>query len=629
MKGHSKLTKLVFLLPLSAHAATYNVPGDFASIQAAIDAAVDGDEIVVAPGEYVGQQTVMGKAITLRSSLGPAVTRLSGTGDHTDAALVVRNVTSGTFEVRGFTLSGSTLQAGPPSAFLVSNSHAAIIGNVFTGNSGHVASISSSTARVERNHFHSNYCTNFSSSLHVSYGVNTQILNNVFSDNDYCGGIEFSGSTTSGPTAITNNTFVDTVTGVNFSLTPYPAEVIVRNNVFAAFSSRARAGNAVRVATQAPALTWEHNVVYGYTTPFFGFPDPSGANGNQTADPMLSGAPAMDFRPDTGSPLIDAGLNSEVTTGATDYYDQERINPATGVVDIGAVEYYLETPVVALFGSRTTALLSESVDLRWEVSSGADACTASGAWSGARPLNGMETLTLAAYGSNDFTLTCTQGAVTRAKTVSVFVLAPPSLRFDDDLDILIGQSATIDWRASGATSCEASGAWSGSKPASGEQTQTPESAGVYDYELTCTNEAGSVSGRQRVTVHPTPSVTVTISPTVITLGQSATLTWTTIGTYLCERIDHQNNPAALNGEYSFTPTTVGQLTQTIKCLTPINSEVRASATLTVNTPPPPPPPPPPAARRGGGGAFDPLVLFGLGGLLVLVAQRRSRSLACR
>ncbi len=52
----------------------------FSSIQAAIDAAADGDEVVVAPCVYFETINFLGKAICLRSSDGPEVTVIDGTG---------------------------------------------------------------------------------------------------------------------------------------------------------------------------------------------------------------------------------------------------------------------------------------------------------------------------------------------------------------------------------------------------------------------------------------------------------------------------------------------------------------------------------------------------------------------
>ena len=58
---------------------------DFASIQAAVDYASAGDEILIAPGVYTSDHPahvvdLLGKAITLRSSDGPGVTIIDGEG---------------------------------------------------------------------------------------------------------------------------------------------------------------------------------------------------------------------------------------------------------------------------------------------------------------------------------------------------------------------------------------------------------------------------------------------------------------------------------------------------------------------------------------------------------------------
>lgn len=56
------------------------VPGDHATIRAAIDAATPGDEILVAPGSYPGTIDFKGKAIALPSSGRSKLTAIDGSG---------------------------------------------------------------------------------------------------------------------------------------------------------------------------------------------------------------------------------------------------------------------------------------------------------------------------------------------------------------------------------------------------------------------------------------------------------------------------------------------------------------------------------------------------------------------
>ena len=118
------------LLTNSAHSEIINVPADQPTIQAGIDAASNGDEVIVAPGTYLETINLLGKAVTLRSSDGPEVTMI----DAENAGTVV-TCASGegvATVIEGFTITAGSSNAG--SGMFIENSSPTVTNCAFVDN---------------------------------------------------------------------------------------------------------------------------------------------------------------------------------------------------------------------------------------------------------------------------------------------------------------------------------------------------------------------------------------------------------------------------------------------------------------------------------------------------------------
>lgn len=106
------------LLCPAAVAATIHIPADYSTIQAGIDAASNGDTVLVAPGTYVENIDFLGKAIIVTSESGPVLTVIDG-GDpaNIDLASTVsfKNSEGSDSILKGFTIangSGTLVSGG-------------------------------------------------------------------------------------------------------------------------------------------------------------------------------------------------------------------------------------------------------------------------------------------------------------------------------------------------------------------------------------------------------------------------------------------------------------------------------------------------------------------------------------
>ncbi len=123
------LPGVLALFPAFASSSVISVPSDYVSIQEGIDRAVDGDTVLVAPGEYHECLNFGGKHILVKSSSGPTQTVITG-----DSTAVLVTFDSG--EDRRARLDGFTIRGGWM-AVLCANSGPVISHNILVGQHVH------------------------------------------------------------------------------------------------------------------------------------------------------------------------------------------------------------------------------------------------------------------------------------------------------------------------------------------------------------------------------------------------------------------------------------------------------------------------------------------------------------
>jgi serine protease len=192
-------------LPTNAIAGILSVPGAYSNIQAALNAAANGDVILVGPGVYTQNLTFGSKQVALRSTAGPSSTII-----HVAGGVGVQ--LGGNSELTGFTITGAVSDFG--AGVVVSGTGTLIKGNVFDGNvetsGGFGAAIGGNGASpiIDGNLFRNN-SSDFQFLSGVVAFVNSSspvIENNIFEDN-LSRAINFTLPEDSRPKVI-NNTFV-------------------------------------------------------------------------------------------------------------------------------------------------------------------------------------------------------------------------------------------------------------------------------------------------------------------------------------------------------------------------------------------------------------------------------------
>ncbi len=289
------------------------------SIQIAVDAASDGDTVLVDDGTYVLTTNVsITKGITVRSRNGYPASIVDGNDatrcfyiDNTNAVL------------DGFTIQNGYNPSGYGGGVDINN--AGIVQNSFlTGNQAR----DGGAIALDNG----------------GYAINCIITNNLASDNGsggYGGGVRcLNGGTVRG-CLVYGNTSVYYGGGINiWNAGAVQNCTIVDNTCSNGAGIRARGSSTIvnSIIYFNNGDNWvtdgsSYSFNYSCSTPAL----PGSGTGNITDDPLFENASSNDYHLTSSSTLINAGLNDAWMTGTFDLAGNDRIYG--GTVDIGAFEY--------------------------------------------------------------------------------------------------------------------------------------------------------------------------------------------------------------------------------------------------------------------------------------------------
>jgi hypothetical protein len=291
-----------------AHADVIHVPDDYPAIGDAIEAAEDGDEIIVAEGEYFEHFNLLGKAITLRSTDPEDPEVVANTIVNGDGALhvVVCNTDEGPDTIiNGFTVTGGEARGAGIAPYgggmLINTSNPTVMNCVFTGNTA----------------------TRDGGGMYAVESDGPTVTTCVFRENtaDQGGGMR---SYQSHPTLI-GCTFLENVADEGRGGYSYSSDTMY---VLCTFSgNKALFGGAMCIdegETLSNCILWGNSAPDGpeiWGPAIATYCDVQGGyegEGNIDADPQFIDPESGDYRLSPGSPCIDAGDNTAVPPAVAD-----------------------------------------------------------------------------------------------------------------------------------------------------------------------------------------------------------------------------------------------------------------------------------------------------------------------
>lgn len=362
------------LLFVPLYADTLEVPGTYATIQAAIDAAVDGDTVLVDSGTYYENINFNHKKITVKSVNGTTDTVIDANG----AGSVVTFTSAEDLDsvIDGFTITNGVNGSG--AGVMCGGSSPTIINNIINGNEGaagvgiaafsgspHVEGntifdntamvlgggifCNSSDAVVINNTFYGNFSGAKGGAINVSGGNPTVSYNVVYENTaDMHGG----GIATDNNTMTIDNNVIwgNTATANGGGIYVEAASPLIVHNTIVENTADSHGGgigiDGTSDVTVCNCILWDDFSPFGmeiwanystatvtvrYCDVDMGFT----GDGNINSDPLFADQTNKDLHLTWLSPCVNRGNNAD----ATEFDMEEDKRPYVSIVDMGADEY--------------------------------------------------------------------------------------------------------------------------------------------------------------------------------------------------------------------------------------------------------------------------------------------------
>jgi predicted outer membrane repeat protein len=366
---------------------TIQVPADYPTLQLAINAAGSGDTIVAAPGTYPESIIFIGKSITLTSSGGPQVTTIDGSGFLKSVITYQGSSGVGTSTLQGFTITGGDTVIG---GGVLTDTDLNVDNCIFTGNMADTGAGMASTGTdadltITGCTFADNLALNLGGGLYISEAQSVRsvtIADSLFRDNTAANGGGVYLNRNNSDCAVTRCTFLSNEAtdsggglqqvagdGLSHSLTVQDSvfanneaandgggihsaeadDLVINCTLYANQAGMTggglyRGGSVVAVTTLANNIFWDneasvsgsqaegagplqYNLIQGAS--------PSLGVGTINQAPGFRAAGSNDFRLRPGSPCIDAG-DTTLVTSTLDILGLPRAADDLGTPDTGA-----------------------------------------------------------------------------------------------------------------------------------------------------------------------------------------------------------------------------------------------------------------------------------------------------